>query len=278
MVSSVALNSNVANVVASATTTPTIQNGPVVSAHGMQSSSSGWTPGSGQTERMDAANFTANRSITVTDKSIFTITFDAVSSGGCSANCDNNTNWSHTVSGSNRGILVFLQAHDSCTYRVLYNNTAMTEVGETASFDGSMRTYAYKMENPATSATGVSVSSNPNCGFEAGAVSYSGVDQMNMIDTAATSTSPSNVVASVTTTPAVANDAIVSAHGMQSSSSGWTPGSGQTERMDAANFTANRSITVTEVLSAAAGVTVQMTSQGPDPSKPTGSIVVALKH
>lgn len=225
----------------------------------------------------DSSKPTGSIALTLTPGTSESILFDAASSGGCSANCDTNINWSHTVSGPNRGLLVFVQGYDSCTYGVLYGNTAMTEVAETASFDGGMRTYAYKMENPPTSATGVSVWSDPGCGWEAGAVSYQGVNQTNMIDTVATSTNPAYVVASVTTTPTVATSTIVSAHGEQSPSAGWTPGSGQTERVDDVAVAGNRSITVTDVFSAIAGIARQMTSQPPDFSKPTGSVVVSLK-
>jgi hypothetical protein len=131
-----------------------------------------------------------------------TVAFDRASYGSCSSDCGNNTNWNHTVSGPNRGLLVFLEGYNGCTYNVLYNNTAMSEVTETRDYGTYMRTYLFKMENPPTSATGVSVYTTPgSCGWAAGAVSYQGVNQTNMIEAMADNTSIAGVSASVTTTP-----------------------------------------------------------------------------
>jgi hypothetical protein len=107
-------------------------------------------------------------------------------------------------------------------------------------------------------------------------VSYQGVNQTNMVDVISTHTNFPGV-ASVTTTPAAPNGAIVSAHGAETSATGWTPGNGQTERVDAAMPNSSRSITVTELFSATAGIAIQMTSTPPDFSMPTGSLAVSLK-
>src|SRR5436309_14293140 len=90
------------------------------------------------------------------------VRFDYASTGTCASSCENNTNWSHPVTGTDRGLLLFIQAYggDGCTYYAWYGNTPMTAVAESGFYDGYFKTYAFKMENPSLSATGISVVSN----------------------------------------------------------------------------------------------------------------------
>jgi len=205
---------------------------------------------------------------------------DASSSGSCWQNCTNNINWSHAVSGTNRGLLVFLtgyDANDTCDYHVMYNNIEMTQVAASAKYDGSQfKTFVFKQENPSTSATGVSAVSRGGCGFSAAAVSYTGVNQTNMIDTYATGTNPAGVVASVTTTTGVANAYVVSGHGQDSLSGWWVLGSGQTERVHVNDGVYGRGLEVTDRKVTSSGSTVQMTAQPNSFSKGTGSVAVSL--
>ena len=207
------------------------------------------------------------------------IDFDNSSSGSCWNNCNNNVNWSHSVTGSNRGILAFLQGYDAndvCDYHVMYNNVEMTLVAVTAKYDSSQfKTYAFKQENPSTSATGVSAVAHGNCGFSVAVVSYTGVNQSNMVDSYNTGTNPASSVASVTTTTGVANARVVSGHGQDNLIS-WTPGNGQTEQVDVNDGVYGRSIEVTDKRASGSGTILQMTGTPSNLNKETGSVVVSL--
>jgi len=185
-------------------------------------------------------------SLTPSSTSSPNIVFDASRTKSCESNCDTNINWSHSVTGTDRGILVFLQGPDtSCGYKVQYDNTDMTLVAESDIYDSIFRTWVYKQDNPAASATGVSVSTSNSCGWSAGSVSYTGVDT-DMISTTSSNTNPAGSLASVTTTPAISGEVIVSGHGAGIAEGiPWDPGSGQTERVDYS--AGNRSIFITDL-------------------------------
>lgn len=110
-----------------------------------------------------------------------TIRFDAASNSPYEASVSS-YNWSHTCSaGQNRGLLVEVSVFAAGTVTgVTYNGVAMTFVR--ADTTGVYRTEIWRLENPASGANSVAVTLSASLTSVATAVSYTGVDQANMVE------------------------------------------------------------------------------------------------
>lgn len=142
--------------------------------------------------------------------------------------------WSHTCSGENRLLLVFITCNaPSSSISCTYAGVSMTLHDSTQTTGGSQkRAVIFKLANPATGSNTVSIS-NITSGYRKGySVSLTGVKQDTLVGTASkatgTSTTPSVNVSSATGERVYD---IVASVGDGSSLS-YTPGSGQTEVLD----------------------------------------------
>lgn len=157
-------------------------------------------------------------------------TFVAITGGGSGAT---SVTYSHTVSGSNTYLLVYVgdQSGDtvsSCTY----NSVSMTQlIKETRSPDeGSLEIYAYGLSAPSSGANNVSCSRSGTIGqLFAGSISYTGVNQVTSpVDATASSNGAGAAGTSITTSiTTVADSTAVSGfaimdNGSVSAGTGWT--------------------------------------------------------
>lgn len=128
------------------------------------------------------------------------IHFDAASSSGYEAALSTYS-WSHTTTGTNRGLLVFVSIFASGTVTgITYNGVAMTFVRSDA--NGVSRSEVWRLENPASGSNTVAVTLSASLTSIASAVSYFGVNQVNMVEanagTNGVAGTPSQAVTTVT--------------------------------------------------------------------------------
>ncbi|MDP2632263.1 MAG: hypothetical protein Q8P25_00880 [Candidatus Curtissbacteria bacterium] len=178
-----------------------------------------------------------------------TLAFDAVANSTCTA-CSSLT-YSHTTSGSNRLLLVFVGFDDfpANITDVTYGGVSLTFVdGQTV---GGRRIELWRLIAPATGANDVVASFSANTAILAGSMSYAGVNQTTPLGTAAkasgVSTSASVDVSSGT--GEIVADGVL---GVFAQPQSFTVGGGQTERwnqeqgdMDQAGSTEPGATTVT---------------------------------
>lgn len=138
--------------------------------------------------------------------------------------------WVHTCSGSDRFLLLGISYYDSgdTISAVTYNGDALTEVPSSTVSNGQYSAALYSLIAPDTGSNTVSVTFTGSVfDFGAGAVSYTGADQVAPLGTAATdtgtSTTPSVDVTS--TTGEIVQDALAMIH-----SGTLTVGASQTQR------------------------------------------------
>lgn len=153
------------------------------------------------------------------------IAFDAASSSGYEAALSS-YNWNHTCTGTNRGLLVNISIFVSGTVTALtYNGVAMTLVRSDT--NGVYRNEIWRLENPASGTNSIAVTLSGSLTSIGSAVSYSGVDQTNMIEAnAGANGSNSTPTQSVTT---LTDNAWVTS-GLSSANTSETSTSPQTSR------------------------------------------------
>lgn len=108
------------------------------------------------------------------------IFFDNASSSGYEASLST-YNWSHTCTGTNRGLLVFVSIFVSGSVSsVTYNSVSMTFVRSDS--NGVYRQEVWKLENPSSGSNTVTVNLSASLTSIANASSWTGVDQTNIIE------------------------------------------------------------------------------------------------
>lgn len=119
--------------------------------------------------------------------------------------------WSHTTSGSNRLLFVYLRSTDQATDNVTgvtYNGVAMTKIN-TITGDAFIRrtTSTWILVNPAIGANNIVVSGSPSAFISGMSASYTGVAQTGQPDAQTTQNSGASPVSKAITT--VANNSWV---------------------------------------------------------------------
>jgi len=125
--------------------------------------------------------------------------------------------WSHTVSGSDRGLVVWVSHFDSSdtVTSVTYNGVSMTAIPSSSTTNGQYYIDGFYLIAPATGTNTISVSvSGSVFDLGAGAISFTGAHQTTMLGTAVTatgtSTTPSVNVSSAATE--IVSDGLVIVH------------------------------------------------------------------
>ncbi len=156
---------------------------------------------------------------------------DAVSSSACTS-CTSLT-WSHTTSGSNRGLTVggHYFDSDSAITGITYAAVGMTAVPSSFADNGDYSVEQYSLIAPATGANNVVISASATMTeLNGGAISFTDANQTTLVGTAGTatgtSTTPSVTVSSAADEIVV--DSVTIAH-----SGTFSVGAGQTQRWNA---------------------------------------------
>jgi hypothetical protein len=177
-------------------------------------------------------------SVTKAVESLSTIAFDATSSMTRSTTASS-ISWSHTTgAGNNRLLLVTVGVHvatgtPTTVTSVTYGGTPLTQVTTAlySSTNPQVRTYVFRLINPASGANTITVNFAAATLSVAGAVTYSGVDQNSPIQTSSTSTG-SGTTASSSVTVTGSGRLLFGYLGGHRTANTWTitEGTGQTNR------------------------------------------------
>lgn len=126
------------------------------------------------------------------------IAFDAYGEG--SAVPASSITYSHTTTGTNRGLVAFVgdMGGARCT-GVTYNSVAMTQA-DLVNFATSRNIYCFKLAAPASGANNVVASFSASDFYSCQTQSYTDVDQTDFEDTSGIQTGTGNITISVTTT------------------------------------------------------------------------------
>lgn len=167
-----------------------------------------------------------------------TVTFDATSNSGI-GEFVNSMSWTHTCSGTNRGLFVGVGSTSdppSSTSSVTYNGINMVEQWDIISPE-NLHSSGHTLANPASGANTVTATIAPNSGpMFCGAISMTGVHQLTPVGTPATS-SNTNGAATVTVTGVSSDDFVVDAVTVFANTSNKpTVGPDQTERWNLAGL------------------------------------------
>lgn len=103
---------------------------------------------------------------------------------------DTSLTYSHTCTGSNRGLVVFLNNNTgSATITgVTYNGVAMTQLHAFQNSDANTYLYSFYLLNPASGANNIVVSANTSTNMNAISMSFTGVAQSGQPDASGTVT------------------------------------------------------------------------------------------
>jgi hypothetical protein len=139
------------------------------------------------------------------------VAIDAVSNSP-TTNSVSSKSWSHTVSGSNRLLLVMVQwnqpSNSETVSSVTYGGTALTQVGSNVIAGGSgldRCTALFRLIAPTTGTATVVVTMSTSLTFLASAVSFTGVDQTTPLGTPSTATTTTAATLQTTTSSAASN-------------------------------------------------------------------------
>lgn len=204
------------------------------------------------------------------------ITADAATSASTAAATATTLSWSHTVSGSDRILIVGVSVNgNTAVSTVTFAGTALTNIAS-ANQGSSVSVSLWYLVNPAAGTGTVTVTTSGSARFVAGAVSYTGVNQSSPLGTAVTDKGSASS-ASLTTT-SVANDLVVDllAHRGDLTTNPITPGAGQTARWNTRTTMDSATTGVTGGASEKAGAAVTMTWTWPT-SRAWAAIAVPLK-
>jgi len=142
------------------------------------------------------------------------------------------TSWSHTCSGSNRLLLVFLAVGGDCNPTVTYNGVPLTQIKKVGTSGVARYGFLYRLIAPAAGTYTIAVSGFPNGYIKAYAVSLTDVNQTTPLGPAASATGNSN---SLSVNVSSNDNLLVYDFGWISGGGGgssYTPGAGQTELLD----------------------------------------------
>ena len=156
------------------------------------------------------------------------IAFDTVTNGNFSSVVSSIT-FSHTVSGSNTGLIVFSTQTNASPTTASFNAVGMT--AEVTSADNDIRVYS--LIAPANGAHNVVISYSSGVTFCAGwdSISYTGVNQTDLVDVTAVQTAGSGTSISTNITTISANAMVVDGFFGESNSTGLASGGSQTDRL-----------------------------------------------
>jgi hypothetical protein len=192
------------------------------------------------------------------------IAFDAVASS--SGDPTDPLSFSHTVTGSNVGLIVGLGTHNaSITHTsVTYNSVSMTSEANIEFAAVNLRTSMWSLIAPATGANTVSCDLSGSSRVIAGAVSFSGADQTDLVEAAVTSTIDTNNTATQDITTITANSIVVDCvTSVISDGNLPTVGAGQTSRWNIKLASGNyHGVGSTEPTTSPATVTMSWTFAG----------------
>lgn len=163
--------------------------------------------------------------------SVAALAVDAASSSACTS-CTSLT-WSHTTSGTNRGLTVggsYFDS-DSAITGITYAGAAMTAVASSFADNGNYSAEHYALIAPATGANNVVITASVTMTeLNGGAISFTDANQTTLVGTAVTaigtSTTPS-VAASSAANEIVVDNVIIAHNGT------FSVGAGQTQRWNA---------------------------------------------
>lgn len=157
------------------------------------------------------------------------IAFDA-DSRGLGAAPSSSLTWSHTVSGTDRILIVGMNARSTTTAGVTYNGVAMTLAINKAYITGEVS--LWYLSAPSTGANNVIATlAGASTGLQGGGVSLTGVDQTSPID-ATNSSSGSSITASVSVTTVADNCWVIDCMGQSSGPASITANGSQTQHWD----------------------------------------------
>jgi len=168
------------------------------------------------------------------------IAFDSATSTVDTSGSATSVNWSHTTSGSNRALVVFVYNDDATdkVTGVTYDGVAMTRVGVQSNASGQT-VYGYLLLNPASGTHTVAVSASAGSNQLGGiSSSYTGVKQSAQPDSSNTGGSGSTgSTFSISTTVVASNSLLVGAQRNQTDNQP-SPAGGATERQHVNTMTA----------------------------------------
>lgn len=154
------------------------------------------------------------------------VAFDATSSSL-------STSWTHTVTGSNTGLVCFINQQNSTAPTVTYNGSAMTQFGSAQQIGAGAPNYyqlAFYLIGPATGSNTVSVSGGGTF-HQAVCESVTGISQTGQPDATAQASSGGSSVSSLSSSiTTVANDSIVVA-GFSNNAAAWATRTNFTARV-----------------------------------------------
>lgn len=144
----------------------------------------------------------------------------------------NSISWTHTCSGEDRLLLVFIGSNIGCS-SITYNGVGMTLVDTQVAGAGNRCGQIWKLVNPSTGSAYTITANLSSLGFgKAYSVSFDGVNQTTPLNAVAKGQSSGTAVSATATTVSggIVCDLVVAVG--DASSVSFTPGSGQTERLD----------------------------------------------
>lgn len=208
------------------------------------------------------------------------LAIDAVSSGA--ANGVTSLTYSHTVSGSDRLLIVWVSWYHTIAFitGVTYNGVAMTEIPSGSANSSNYQIAGYYLVSPALGTNNVVINFSQSIfGTGAGSLSFTGVDQTNPLGTAVAATGG-------TSTPSVtvsANAGEIVSDGLCIIHNGTlTVGGGQTQQWNAIDSGGNIKYAGSTEAGAASTTmswsnsTAQLWAQGAVPVKPAASASTAV--
>jgi len=160
------------------------------------------------------------------------IAFDAATTGA-KGGTGSTLTYSHTCTGSDLVLLVFVESRSNDVTGVTYATVAMTQVGSAqVSGDGLTTNTAWRLAGPATGANNVVVTITGTNHVASTALSYTGVDQTTPVANSAAATG-SSTTPSVNVTATSTDQMVVDGAGTRMNATDTTTaGANQTERAD----------------------------------------------
>lgn len=183
--------------------------------------------------------------------------------------------FSHTCTGSNRGLIVVVGTGGgtpATVTGVTYNGVSMTQ--ETTNLNNNRREYIFSLPNPASGSNTVSVDwsgSSPEMAIMA--ISYTGVDQTDMVEATNTTTMNSGTTVSISVTSVSAN-AWIAAYGVSREARTWTVDSPATERGVSGGSGAVDSHYADRTTTTAGSYTVSWSISGGNETGPMGGVAI----
>lgn len=153
------------------------------------------------------------------------IAYDTITNAGLWDGSQSSVTWSHTCSGSDRALVVYVNPWQNSCSGVTYNGVSMTALGTYITASG-WKLYAFYLKNPASGTNNVVATLNTSTYVRTAAVSFTGADQTTQPDTYTTATSQSSPV---TATLTAGSDCYLVAGNIGPNITTWTAGTNTTK-------------------------------------------------